>query len=165
MRRPSRRPYDRGLSAVAVTALAMLLLPALAGCSGNRGTATSIDHGPGGQLQFGVRMAQRGLWSEALFRFEKAREAEPGNPRILNNIAVALEAAGRYEEAMEAYREAIRLAPGNRELEGNYARFVDFYQSFQRDEVPAELEGLQGSGAEDGTEEGADEGVEEDESP
>lgn len=135
MRRPSRRTYDRGLSASAVMALAMLLLPALAGCSGNR-SLTSIDHGPGDQLEFGVRMAQRGLWSEALFRFERASEADPGNPRILNNIAVALEAAGRYDEAMEAYREAIRLAPGNRELEGNYARFVDFYQSFQTAEVP-----------------------------
>jgi Tfp pilus assembly protein PilF len=155
------RPYDRGLSAAAVLALAMLLLPALAGCSGNQASATSIDHAPADQLRFGVQMAQRGLWNEALFRFEKARDADPGNPRILNNIAVALEAAGRYDEAMEAYREAIRLAPGNRGLENNYARFVDFYQSFQRDEAPSALDALQGSGTEAGTEEGA----EEDDSP
>lgn len=155
MRRRSDRPYDRGLSAVMVMAASLLLLPALAGCSGNRG-ATSLQHGPGDQLDFGVRMARQGLWSEALFRFEKARAAEPNNPRVLNNIAVALEAAGRYEEAMEAYREAIRLAPGNRDLEANYARFVDFYQSFQRDEGPTSLdEQMQGGEAEADEEEGS----------
>lgn len=131
MRRRSDRPYAwAGLLAL------LLTLPlALAGCSGN-----AVRHDADDQLGFGVRMAQQGLWSEALFRFEKARAADPGNPRILNNIAVALEAAGRYEEALEAYREAIRVAPGNRDLEANYARFVDFYQSFQTAEVPAVIE-------------------------
>lgn len=148
MRRRSDRRYDRGLSAAMAMALSLLLLPAFVGCSGNRG-ATSLRHGPGDQLDFGVRMAREGLWSEALFRFEKAREADPGNPRILNNIAVALEAAGRYDEAMETYRKAISLAPGDRKLENNYARFVDFYQSFQRDEGPASLdEQMQGGEAE-----------------
>lgn len=131
MRRRSDRPYARA----GLLALLLMLPPALAGCSGN------VRHDADDQLGFGVRMAQQGLWSEALFRFEKARAADPGNPRILNNIAVALEAAGRYEEAMEAYREAIRVAPGNRDLEANYARFVDFYQSFQTDEMPALLDG------------------------
>ncbi len=140
MRRRSVRPDGRGLSArrasaagpvlLALLPTLLLLLPLVAtvGCSGN-----SIEPSADDQLGFGVRMAQRGLWSEALFRFERARESDPSNPRSLNNIAVALEAAGRYDEALEAYREALRLAPGNRDLEENYARFVDFYQSFQTD--------------------------------
>jgi tetratricopeptide (TPR) repeat protein len=103
-----------------------LLSATLAGCSG-----PAVEHGAGDQLQFGVRMAQQGLWSEALFRFEKARQMDPGNPRVLNNIAVALEAAGRYDEALEAYREALRVAPGHRGLSENYARFVEFYESFR----------------------------------
>lgn len=114
-----------GLAAAAVT---------LASCSGYGGT-----HGVDDQLRFGVQMARQGLWSEALFRFEKARSLDPGNPRILNNLAVTLEAAGRYEEALETYREALRLAPGNRDLERNYASFLDFYQSFrppEEDEAP-----------------------------
>lgn len=99
---------------------------ALAGCSGNAAT-----HGPNDQLRFGVQMAQRGLWSEALFRFERARSLDPNNPKLLNNIAVALEAAGRYDEALETYRKALELAPGNRNLRDNYARFSDFYESFR----------------------------------
>lgn len=106
----------------------------LAACSGYGGGG----HGAHDQLRFGVKMAQEGLWSEALFRFEKARSLDPGNARVLNNIAVALEAAGRYEEALEAYREALRLAPGNRDLERNYASFLDFYQSFRPPEEGAE---------------------------
>lgn len=117
-----------GLVAAAVT---------LAACSGYGG-----GHGADDQLRFGVQMAQQGLWSEALFRFEKARSLDPGNARVLNNIAVALEAAGRYEEALEAYREALRLAPGNRDLERNYASFLDFYQSFAPPREGAEAEAI-----------------------
>lgn len=109
-----------------VLGLALLSAATLAGCSG-----PAVEHGAGDQLQFGVRMAQQGLWSEALFRFEKARQMDPGNPRVLNNIAVALEAAGRYDEALEAYREALRVAPGHRGLSENYAHFVEFYESFR----------------------------------
>lgn len=113
-----------GRAAVATAGLLAVLL--LAACG-----ATTAGHGARDQLQFGVRMAQQGLWSEALFRFEKARQLDPGNARVLNNLAVALEAAGRYEEALEVYQEALELAPGNRNLRDNYARFADFYQSFR----------------------------------
>lgn len=117
-----RRRGNRSL----VLGLILASVGGLAGCSGN-----GITHGPGDQLQFGVKMAREGLWSEALFRFEKARDLEPNNPKVLNNVAVALEAAGRYEEALEVYREALDLAPGNRDLRANYARFADFYESFR----------------------------------
>lgn len=120
-----RYAIHQAARAAVLAALAAAAL-ALAACSGNVGRVRGTDD----QLRFGVQMAQQGLWSEALFRFERARSLDPGNARVLNNIAVALEAAGRYEEALEAYREALRLAPGNRDLERNYASFLDFYQSF-----------------------------------
>jgi len=111
-----------------ILSLAVLLASTggLVGCSGNRTT-----HGPDDQLSFGVLMAKQGLWSEALFRFERARSLDPNNPKVLNNVAVALEAAGRYDEALETYRKALELAPGNRDLRDNYARFADFYESFK----------------------------------
>ncbi|MDX1998794.1 MAG: tetratricopeptide repeat protein [Thermoanaerobaculia bacterium] len=83
------------------------------------------------QLKFGVDMARRGLWKEALFRFEQAHRLDPNNGRVLNNMAVALEAAGRYEDALAAYQRAIRLDPANADLKRNYARFAEFYQSFK----------------------------------
>lgn len=83
------------------------------------------------QLAFGVDMAKRGLWSEALFRFEQAKLLAPGNVSILNNLAVCYEAGGRFEEALETYREALRLAPENRAVKQNYSRFAEFYQGYR----------------------------------
>lgn len=83
------------------------------------------------QLAFGVDMAKRGLWSEALFRFEQAKLLEPRSVSILNNLAICYEAGGRFEEALATYREALRLAPGNRVVKQNYSRFAEFYQGFR----------------------------------
>lgn len=90
------------------------------------------------QLDFGVQMAKRGLWSEALFRFKQAEKTQPGDPRILNNLAVAYEAVGLFEEALETYKQALKADPANRELRRNYARFIEFYQSFKPDDEPEE---------------------------
>ena len=76
-------------------------------------------------------MAQRNLWNEALFRFRQAEKLEPGNVRAMNNIAVALEAIGRFEDALTAYQRALKAEPNSVELKRNYGRFVEFYQSFK----------------------------------
>ncbi len=83
------------------------------------------------QWQFGVDMANRGLWSEALFRFEQARRIEPEHPKLLSNIAVAHEALGLFEEALNYYQQALRLAPRERDVRRNYSRFVEYYQNFK----------------------------------
>ena len=89
------------------------------------------------QLSFGVQMAKRGLWSEALFRFKQAETVQPGNPRVLNNLAVAYEAVGLFDEALETYKTALKADPANRDLRRNYARFIEFYQAFKpEDEEP-----------------------------
>ncbi len=93
------------------------------------------------QLEFGVEMARRGLWREALFRFEQARKERPGDAQILNNIAVAYEAMGLFEKALEAYRQALAASPNNRDLKQNYSRFLEFYQSYQPEEPEGEPEG------------------------
>jgi len=91
-------------------------------------------------MSFGVDMARRGLWSEALFRFQQAERLEPSNPRVYNNLAVASEALGRFEDAQRYYQEALRLAPGDQDLRRNYARFIEFYQSYAAGKEPAEGE-------------------------
>ena len=84
------------------------------------------------QLQFGVEMAQRGLWSEALFRFKQAEKMAPESSAVVNNLAVAHEALGLFDEAMVYYRQALELAPNDRSLKRNYSRFVEFYQGYKR---------------------------------
>lgn len=97
------------------------------------------------QLDFGVEMARRGLWSEALFRFKQAERHAPGDPQILNNMAVAYEALGEFERALDYYQRAIKADRGNRDLRRNYSRFVEFYRAFRPDEVKG-AEGVEDPG-------------------
>lgn len=113
--------------AVILTLAIPLLLTA---CGGGYGRPEQ----PGTQLAFGVDMARRGLWSEALFRFHQAERLDPNNPRVYNNLAVAYEATGDFDKALEYYQRALRASPENRELRANYARFVEFYQGFKPQE-------------------------------
>lgn len=118
----NRLKFARG----AVTTSVILLNVLFASGAGGKSAPTGKD-----QLAFGVDMAKRGLWSEALFRFEQARLLDPGRVSILNNLAICYEAGGRFEEALATYREALRLAPENRVVKQNYSRFVEFYQGFR----------------------------------
>ena len=118
-------------SIVSMTLVISLLAVVLVGAKKKQPSNTSAS-----QLAFGVEMAKRGLWSEALFRFKQASRHEPGNSRILNNMAVAYEALGNFEKALNVYQEAIKSDPTNRELKRNYSRFVEFYRAFK----PAEPE-------------------------
>ena len=90
------------------------------------------------ELREGVRAAQRNYWQEALFRFEKARALEPGDPQVLNNLAVALEALGRYDEALATYKQALQSGSKPSALRRNYARFAEFYTSYAKRAKPKE---------------------------
>ncbi|HEV8583094.1 MAG TPA: tetratricopeptide repeat protein [Thermoanaerobaculia bacterium] len=90
------------------------------------------------QLAFGVDMARRGLWDEALFRFQEAEKLDPQNARIQSNLGVAYEAAGQFEKALELYKKALNLAPNDKDIRTNYARFVEFYQGFKGEKTKTE---------------------------
>lgn len=109
---------------LALCALAVVL------CAGRKAPET-----PEAQLAFGVDMAKRGLWSEALFRFKQAERSMPQNPRILNNMAVSYEALGQFDKALDYYQRAIKTDRGNQDLRRNYSRFIEFYRAFKPDQV------------------------------
>lgn len=117
-------------SAAAVFLLAALV--PLAACSGNPQPTNQAA----AQLSFGVDMAHRGLWNEALFRFQEAEKLDPQNPHIQSNLGVAYEASGQFDRALEYYQKALKLAPGDKEIRANYGRFVEFYQGFKGEKTP-----------------------------
>ena len=81
---------------------------------------------PSAQDNFGVQMAKMNLWREALFRFERAVEINPGDAMAHNNLAVAYEANGDFEKARKEYLEALRLDRTNQYIQKNYSRYVEF---------------------------------------
>lgn len=75
------------------------------------------------QIDFGLKVAQQGLWQEARFRFERAVQVEPGNASALNNLAVALEQMGEFAGARQAYEKALELKPDDIYIQQNYDLF------------------------------------------
>ena len=65
------------------------------------------------EMRFAAEVAAKGLWREALYRWKKLLAARPHDPRLLNNIAVAEEALGLFEEAARDYARALE-AGGDR---------------------------------------------------
>ena len=81
---------------------------------------------PQTQDNFGVSMAKQNLWREAMFRFRRAVEINPNDAMAHNNLAVAYEANGDFENARKEYLEALRLDRGNAYIQKNYSRYVEF---------------------------------------
>ncbi len=126
-RTPHRFCWFRLSSPVVGTVLVWMTLFAL----GVPDQGHAADSGAKAQIGFGVRMAQQGLWQEALFRFHQAEKLDPKNPRVLNNLAVAYEATGDFDRALDFYKQSLAVAPDNRETRRNYARFVEFFQAYK----------------------------------
>jgi len=110
----------------------------LAVISGACASSSKPQTTPHAEMREGVRAAQRSYWQEALFRFERARNLNPKNGEVLNNLAVALEALGRYDEALVAYKQALQDTPKSSIIRKNYARFAEFYTSYAKGVKPKE---------------------------
>jgi len=79
------------------------------------------------QVEFGIRVAQKKLWREAIFRFEKAVEVDPTYPEAWNNLAIAYEEQGKFADAERAYTKALKLDPDNLLIQQNYDQFKEIY--------------------------------------
>ena len=75
------------------------------------------------EISFGLMVAQKGLWQEARFRFERALSFDPKNTAALNDLAVALEQMGEFAKARECYEKALELKPGDTYIQQNYDLF------------------------------------------
>jgi tetratricopeptide (TPR) repeat protein len=73
-------------------------------------------------LEFATEMVRKGLWREALFRWERVLVQRPDDPHLLNNIAVAREALGDREGARQAYERALVLST-ERPIDDNFIYF------------------------------------------
>ena len=77
------------------------------------------------QVEFGIQVAQRGLWKEAIYRWERAAQIDPTYAAAFNNLAVAYEHEGLLSKARDAYEKAIALDPDNALVRQNYDLFKE----------------------------------------
>jgi tetratricopeptide (TPR) repeat protein len=120
--RPTGRYSDDGPAmrlCVAVCLSLLLLAASVAPARADARTAAKAE------AQFGIDVAQRGLWREAIYRWERAIELDPTYAAAFNNLAVAYEHEGQLDKARQAYEKAIALEPQNIQIRQNYDLFKE----------------------------------------
>jgi Flp pilus assembly protein TadD len=84
------------------------------------------------QVEFGLNVAQKGLWTTAVNHWEKAVELEPTYAAAWNNLAVGYEQLGRFDDALKAYQKAVDLEPNNNYIRNNFDLFREIYDRQNR---------------------------------
>jgi Tfp pilus assembly protein PilF len=77
------------------------------------------------QVNFGIDVAQRGLWREAIYRWERAVQLDPTYAAAYNDLAVAYEHEGQLEKARQSYEKALQIEPNNAQIRQNYELFKE----------------------------------------
>ena len=75
------------------------------------------------QVEFGIAVAQKGLWREAIYRWERAVDIDPSYGAAWNNLGIAYEHEGQFDKARDAYERALDLDPDNMMIQQNYDLF------------------------------------------
>jgi len=88
------------------------------------------------QVEFGILVAQRGLWREAILRWEKATQIDPTYAAGFNNLAVAYEHEGMLDKAAEQYERALKLEPNNVLVRQNFELFKEIHDRTTQSQTP-----------------------------
>lgn len=92
------------------------------------------------QMLFGIQAAQSKMWDEAIFRWQKVLEQDPDSAAAHNNLAVAYERQGRWEEAEKEYQRALALAPENEFIQANFTNFQANLEQIEQIQRPGKKE-------------------------
>lgn len=85
------------------------------------------------QVEFGIQVAQRGLWREAIYRWERATQIDPSYAAAFNNLAIAYEHEGQLDKARAAYEKALELEPSNTLIKQNFDLFKEINDRAKKD--------------------------------
>jgi Flp pilus assembly protein TadD len=96
-----------------------MIIAVLVGCSANRGLVKT-------EFAFANKLAKEGLWKEAYYRWKRSLADGQKNVAVFNNMAIALEKMGKFDEAEETYKKALALAPNNPTVKSNYKKLQKY---------------------------------------
>ena len=77
------------------------------------------------EVEFGISVAQKGLWREAIYRWERATTIDPNYSAAFNDLAIAYEHEGQLDKARKAYERALEIDPNNAQIRQNYELFKE----------------------------------------
>lgn len=110
----------------------MLALAVVLGASGVAHAEDRAREQAKAQVEFGITVAQKGLWQEAVFRWERATEIDPTYAAAFNNLGIAFEQLGKFDRAGKAYEKALELEPQNLSIQQNYDLFKEINDRAKR---------------------------------
>ncbi len=84
------------------------------------------------QVEFGIAVAQKGLWREAIYRWQRATELDPTFAQAFNNLAIAHEHEGELDKARVAYEKALQIEPLNPFIKQNFDLFKEINDRIAR---------------------------------
>jgi Flp pilus assembly protein TadD len=83
-------------------------------------------------VAFGIDVAHKGLWREAILRWKKAIELDKTYAEAWNDLAIGYEQMGNFAGAREAYDTALKIEPTNEYIRQNYDAFREIYDRQNR---------------------------------
>lgn len=86
------------------------------------------------RLSLGLNYLQRGETSQARFNLEKARELAPDMPEVDNAMAYYYQQVGEFDQAEDAYRDALRKDHNNADTYNNFGAFLCQINKFEEAE-------------------------------
>lgn len=110
--------YLTHMNRLALGAIVLLVVSAGAAAADGRKDAKA-------EVEFGINVAQKGLWREAIYRWERATQMDPNYAAAFNDLAIAYEHEGQLDKARKAYERALELEPNNAQIRQNYELFKE----------------------------------------
>ena len=83
-------------------------------------------------VAFGISVAQKGLWREAVYQWEKAVEIDPTYAAAWNDLGVAYEHEGQLDKAKQAYEKAVAADGANTQIRQNYELFKEIHDRVKK---------------------------------
>lgn len=74
------------------------------------------------ELDFGNKLSSEGLWNEAEYWWQRSVKKNGETAATLNNMGVFYEQKNDLKKALEYYKKAQKLSPGNKHIKLNIER-------------------------------------------